>query len=38
MQAAMAVKKDWLDKLFDLNSRMFSTQFEAEATECRKKN
>src|SRR5215472_9952710 len=33
---AMA-KKDWLDRLFDLNSRMFSTEFEAEAGECRKK-
>src|SRR5215813_15515948 len=32
---AMA-KKDWLDRLFDLNSRMFSTEFEAEAAECRK--
>ena len=29
-------KKDWLDRLFDLNSRMFSTEFEAEAAECRK--
>jgi len=30
-------KKDWLDRLFDLNSRTFSTEFEAEAAECRKK-
>jgi len=30
-------KKDWLDQLFDINSRMFSTEFEAEAAECRQR-
>jgi hypothetical protein len=28
-------KKDWLDRLFHLNSRMLSTEFEAEAATCR---
>ena len=27
-------KKDWLDRLFDINSRIFSTEFELEAAEC----
>jgi hypothetical protein len=30
-------KKDWLDQLFDINSRMFSTEFEPEAAECRQR-
>ena len=30
-------KKDWLDQLFDVNSRMFSTEFEPEAAECRQR-
>ena len=29
--------KDWLDRLFKINNLMFSTEFEAEATQCRKR-
>ena len=29
--------KDWLDRLFKINNLMFSTEFDAEATQCRKR-